>query len=63
VKIRLEHPKYLHIQKIDGELYVYGDEKKRFELKTLDQLNNDCYIGQQNISIRVSSLFSKPVID
>jgi hypothetical protein len=57
MKIVLENPVYLHVQRYpDGELFVFADNRKRFKLKTLQDLNEECYVSG-NISIPITSFF------
>ncbi len=36
--------KYLHVELLNGALFVYVDDKKRGELYKLEDLDNECMI-------------------
>ena len=40
--------KYLHIETIDGSLYVYADDKRHSgdKLVTLDEMDDECDMGE-----------------
>lgn len=63
MKIKLCHKKYIHIENVEGELYVYADNTKRWKVITLQELNQECFLGNGRFSLKVSSLIEDVFLD
>ena len=39
--------KYIHIELIDGSLYIYSDNKKRGSKLTLQDMDTECLVAEE----------------
>ena len=60
MKIKIKpKSKYLHIENVDGELYIYFDDEKwpEHDLVTKEYCDAECLMDSDRVSFKIRDLF------